>query len=643
MRPEARPSPSLTLLTSLPVASSPAAPAGSDGLRARRVLQLTGVAAAAVGSIALSDLLAWQLANLPIYLASLVALGLSAWAARRGRVDAAVQGLLVTMTAMITLLIWRNGGLRDPALLAYPGLLVFAALLAGRRFFIGLLLFMLVSTGLVTLGNLQGWLVSARPPVGVLTYVDVAAILVATGFSVWVMSADLRQALRRLETEKSRIDYLAHHDALTGLPNRQQLRQRFAQWQQLADRHRGQAAVVCLDLDNFKSVNDALGLALGDALIRAVSERVQGGLGPNDCLSRQGGDEWVLVQGDVGDADEAAAQAIRLLTRLAEPFEVQGLTVQVTGSLGLAMYPADGRDLEDLLKKAGMAMYQAKAAGRNALRFFDAGINATVMEHVQLLAGLRDALAQDQLELHYQPQLALDSQRVIGAEALLRWRHPALGLIPPARFIPVAEQSGLIVELGAWVLQQACRQAQAWRQQGLEGLVISVNVSAIQFRRGDLDRVVANALDASGLPPQHLELEMTESLLLQDSTHFSDLLRRLKALGVRLAIDDFGTGYSNLGYLQRFEVDHLKIDQSFIRRLKDHPADEAIVRAVVQMARSLGLSCTAEGIEDPLALVRLQALGCQQGQGYLWSPALPVGEFLDRVQALGLAAARGTR
>jgi EAL domain-containing protein (putative c-di-GMP-specific phosphodiesterase class I) len=291
------------------------------------------------------------------------------------------------------------------------------------------------------------------------------------------------------------------------------------------------------------------------------------------------------------------------------------------------MYPTDGTDFDELLKKADIAMYRAKDEGRNAFRFFDAAMNDSVVEHVQLVAGMRLALQRREFLLHYQPQFSLDSGRMVGAEALIRWRHPELGLVAPGRFIPAAEQSGLIVDIGAWVIEEACRQARAWLDEGLPPLVMSVNVSPLQFRRGDLEGVIKAALSAARLPPASLELELTESLLIQDRNTYSDLLRRLKRLGVRLAIDDFGTGYSNLGYLKRFEVDRLKIDQSFVRRVVESPQDEAIVRAIIQIAHSLHLGTTAEGIEDEATLASLREMGCAEGQGFVWSPAVPAGQF----------------
>jgi EAL domain-containing protein (putative c-di-GMP-specific phosphodiesterase class I) len=339
----------------------------------------------------------------------------------------------------------------------------------------------------------------------------------------------------------------------------------------------------------------------------------------------------LILLGDVRDRSVVAEIGAKLLEQLAAPFQLDGLEVSTSGSIGIAMYPDDGADFDELLKKADIAMYGAKDAGRNAIRFFADDMNSSVLEDVHLVSGMRTALARGEFMLHYQPQFDLASGRIVGAEALLRWRHPELGVVPPSRFVPIAERSGLIIEIGAWVLAEACRQMQLWRSMGLDDLMISVNVSSLQFQRGVIETDIVNALDASGLPASALELELTESLLIQDSSMISALLRRLRGRGVSLSIDDFGIGYSNLGYLKRFEVSRLKIDQSFIRRLTDDKHDEAIVRAIIQMTTSLGLVTIAEGVESESTLARLIELGCHQGQGLHWAPAMPSGAFLEFV------------
>jgi len=464
----------------------------------------------------------------------------------------------------------------------------------------------------------------------------VSIVLSLTAFLIWLMAGDLQAALAQLTAENERvrqsqvrIEFLATHDSLTGLPNRMLARDRFGHAIALARRHQTMAALVFLDLDNFKSVNDSLGHPRGDELLRTVGDRLTKVLRDSDTVCRQGGDEFLILLGEVRDRSDVAEIGAKLLAQLTAPFMLDGVEVSTSGSMGIAMYPDDGGDFDELLKKADMAMYVAKAAGRNAVRLFAHEMHSNALEDVHLVSALRTALARGELMLNYQPQFDLASDRIVGAEALLRWRHPELGLVPPSRFIPIAEQSGLIIEIGAWVLAEACRQMQRWRSMGLAEMTISVNVSSLQFQRDVIETDVAKALEASGLPASALELELTESLLIHDSSMISTLLRRLRRRGVSLSIDDFGIGYSNLGYLKRFEISRLKIDQSFIRRLTDDRHDEAIVRAVIQLATGLGLVAIAEGVENESTLARLMDLGCHEGQGLHWAPAMPPGEFLE--------------
>jgi diguanylate cyclase (GGDEF)-like protein len=386
-------------------------------------------------------------------------------------------------------------------------------------------------------------------------------------------------------------------------------------------------ALLYLDIDNFKNVNDTLGHGSGDALLKMVSERLRGLLRGADTVARLGGDEFLLVVTGVTDDAAVAEVAAKIVAALGAPFDVLGSEIFAGCSAGVTLFPADGADFDSLLKKADIAMYRAKESGRNAFRFWDGEMNASVVEHVALQSALRSALAHQEFTLAYQPQWDLASGRLVGAEALIRWRHAEMGPISPLRFIPLAERSGLIVPIGDWVLREACAQAQRWREAGWPDMTISVNVSPVQFKRGSVEAGVAQALEASGLPSANLELELTESLLIQDSLALAETLANLRRLGVRFAIDDFGTGYSNLAYLKRFEVERLKIDQTFVRRLIDDPQDQAIVRAIVQMATSLNLATVAEGVEDAATLGLLRELGCGQGQGFHWSPAVPAAEF----------------
>lgn len=439
------------------------------------------------------------------------------------------------------------------------------------------------------------------------------------------------QDITERRAAEEQIQFLAYHDALTRLPNRLLIRDHFELAVATADRTHARVALLFLDLDGFKTINDSLGHDFGDATLKHVAGKLRESLRDTDTLSRQGGDEFLIVLPGVGDTDSISVIADKILGKVAEPFTIHGHALTLSASMGIAIYPGDGNDFDTLLKKADTAMYHAKEAGRNTYRFHTEQMNIDVEEHLRMLNGLRQALARGEFVLHYQPQTRLASGAVIGAEALLRWRHPELGMIPPGRFIPVAEDSGLIVRIGGWVLREACRQAVAWQRAGLPDIVIAVNLSALQFRHGDLEADVIRALTESGLAPAQLELELTESILIQDVENVVGRLQRLKSLGIKLSIDDFGTGYSSLSYLKRFNVDKLKIDQSFVRDMVDNPNDAAIVQAIIQMARSLNLKTIAEGVENEhqLALLRLQH--CDEVQGYYFARPMPAEDFLNYV------------
>ncbi len=426
---------------------------------------------------------------------------------------------------------------------------------------------------------------------------------------------------------EARIEFLAHHDVLTGLPNRILLRDRFEHAMAVAERSRARVAMLFLDLDNFKVVNDTLGHVAGDRLLQEVVTRLSECTRESDTISRQGGDEFILLLNEIPDLETVERIASKILAQLAEPAEINGHVLNTSCSIGIAVYPEDGKGFDSLLQKADTAMYNAKDAGRNIYRFFDDKMNLQAHEHLLLQNRLSQALLRAEFSLHYQPQLEIGSGRVIGVEALLRWHNPELGNVVPARFIPVAEDCGLIVPIGAWVMEEACRQAQALRQAGWSDLTMSVNLSALQFRRANLIETVAGALARSGLPAHLLELELTESILLQDVENTLDTVRQLKTLGVRLSIDDFGTGYSSLSYLKRFAVDRLKIDRSFVRDVNTDPDNAAIVRAIIQLARSLRLGIVAEGVETEAQLAFLRDEGCQDIQGFLFSRPLAAADL----------------
>lgn len=572
----------------------------------------------------------------------LVAIGLLLAALRwneQGHLMRATGWMLATLLVALSALMAVGEGLFDEAVLAFPAVLLFAGIFGSRRVFNGVLGATLASiAGLFALHQAGVW-VSVPLPLTSERWLVTTTILATTGFFVALLASDLRRTLAQLESEKqalmvshARIEVLAHRDTLTQLPNRALAKERLEHLLEQASRDQSMVAVLFLDLDNFKTVNDSLGHTAGDELLCLVAERLQSSLSESDTLARLAGDEFLILLGGVQGEESIATSASKVMELLSEVFTIQGLDVAVTASLGIAVSPRDGGDTDVLLKHADLAMYRAKDSGRNTFQFFDASLNESVVEHLHMASGLRTALAQGELQVYYQPQFDLRSGRIIGAEALLRWKHPNLGFIPPAKFIPVAERTGLIKEVGSWVLRQACQDAQSWRGQGLGELTVAVNVSPLQFHRDNIEREVANVLADCGLPASAIELELTESLLVADAQHLSEVLQRLSALGVQIAIDDFGTGYSNLGYLQRFAVHRLKIDQSFVRKMCISPHDEGIVRAIIEMAHCLGLQVVAEGVEDASVLRQLQLFGCEFGQGYHWSPAVPVAEFTTLVR-----------
>ncbi len=431
-------------------------------------------------------------------------------------------------------------------------------------------------------------------------------------------------AIERAQNE-ARIVQLAHFDALTGLPNLTLLKDRVAHAMGMAQRSGSQVALMFLDLDHFKNVNDTLGHRIGDELLVQLSRRLKSVLRDEDTLSRMGGDEFIFVLPGT-DADGAAHVAEKLLETVASPYQIRQYELSVTPSVGIAIYPADGTDFDRLYQCADVAMYRAKRDGRNCFRFFTSEMQERSSRRMQLENALRQALMHDQFELYYQPQISIEDGSLVGAEALLRWQHPELGAISPAEFIPVAEESGLILGIGEWVLREAARQAKAWLGQGLE-LTIAVNLSAVQFRQANLSQKIMQILNEAQLPPRHIELELTESVAMEVPMAAIAVMDELHERGFRMSIDDFGTGYSSLSYLRKFKINKLKIDQSFVSSIFDDPESRAIVSAIITLADSLGFETIAEGVETEEQLEFLRMRGCREVQGYYFSKPLRVREF----------------
>ncbi len=430
----------------------------------------------------------------------------------------------------------------------------------------------------------------------------------------------------RKRVEQS-IRHMAHHDALTGLPNRALFRDRLTHAMAQADRYHQKLAVMFLDLDRFKAINDTLGHNVGDQLLKIAAERLRSCVRDSDTVARLGGDEFTVVVEDIIEDQDAASVAQKILDTLSQPFNLYGHEVFISVSVGVTLYPNDDENADNLLRNADSAMYRAKEFGRNNFQFYVADMNVKARERLMLESALRRALDRGEFMLYYQPRVDLLSGKVIGAEALLRWRHPDLGLVPPSEFIPILDETGMIIPVGDWALREACRQNRAWQDSGLPPIRVAVNLSVRQFIQKDLADTVIRALAAVGLAAEHLELEITEDLFLEHNETNIVTLSRLKKMGIHISIDDFGTGYSSLSYLKRLPIDTLKIDQSFVRDIGTDPDNKAIASAIIAMAASLRLNVLAEGVETDEQLAFLRAQGCNEIQGFSFSHPLPADEF----------------
>ncbi|THF56570.1 EAL domain-containing protein [Pseudothauera rhizosphaerae] len=433
--------------------------------------------------------------------------------------------------------------------------------------------------------------------------------------------------ISQLKENEAHIRHLAYFDPLTGLPNRRLLEDRLQVALAHAHRNRNRTGLLFIDLDRFKRINDSLGHEVGDHLLVEIARRLCSCLREDDTVARMGGDEFVAVLSDIADPDDAAHTATRIIEALRRPVQIGEHELTVTTSVGISIFPDDGREATTLIKNADTAMYRAKAEGRNAFQLYQPAMNARSLEHLALESALHRALERDELVLHFQPLVEIAGGRTVAAEALLRWRHPELGLVSPADFIPLAEETGLIVPIGEWVLRTACLQHRRWRELGHANLRMLVNISARQFRDDNLADLVARVVHETAMPAGLLTLELTESMLMENSSRGIDVLERLRRLGVRLALDDFGTGYSSLAYLKRFPIDELKIDRLFIRDIERNPEDAAIADAIVKLAHSLGLRVVAEGVESAAQLDILARHGCDLAQGYHFCRPVEAAQF----------------
>jgi len=440
---------------------------------------------------------------------------------------------------------------------------------------------------------------------------------------------------RGLEAANRQLRHLASHDSLTGLPNRLLLDDRVAQAIAQANRQGHEFALLVVDLDRFKLINDSLGHRAGDDLLREVAQRLKGAVRAVDTTARLGGDEFVILVDGPATHAEAMGIGERAIEAMRPALRLLGIDVHISPSIGIAFYPRDGVTVDALLARADAAMYSAKEHGRNNVQCYAEGMSTATQDRVRLESELHEALRNGQFELHYQPKVDTSTGRVNSAEALIRWRHPRRGLIPPKNFIAVAEECGLLDTIGEWVLRQACREAKSWQREGLRPMRVAVNLAPSQFRLTNLVDQIRHALEAAQLDPQYLEVELTESAVMSDAEESIVILESISRMGVLVSVDDFGTGYSSMSYLRRFPIDKLKIDRCFVEEMTRRPEDASIVRAIISLAHSLHLKVIAEGVETPEQLALLTELGCDQYQGFYFSPALLPPQFVDLVRKSG--------
>ncbi|MFY0669528.1 MAG: EAL domain-containing protein [Alteromonas stellipolaris] len=601
-------------------------------IRRRRLMQICGVSA--LGLVA--SLSVARNVTFIIIAAGLTCLIAAFVFAYKHKVLASASTLLVSLSSMLFALAATGAGLFDLAILGYPTLIIFAAILGGVGLFLTLLFFVTLQCVVIVGLSLQGIITPHIPSLSWEHLIFTLVIFIVTGFSVYILVRDIKDLMTSLQGEnikvaqsRTQIQHLAHHDSLTNLPNRLYGETLFNLSLSECEEHGQSLALLFIDLDNFKPINDALGHAAGDQLLKLLTQQLTEILSPKQYLIRFGGDEFLVIAPINPESDALTPLADSLIGQCASVFDIFQNQVRVSASLGTASAPKDGTDFKQLCRKADIAMYKAKQDGRNTYHHYDESLDKASENKFKMLQLLRPALSEQQFELHYQPIVDLKSGNVNTLEALLRWPQLDGSMIPPDLFIPLAESSGLINELGSWVVRQATHFCAQLRQQGHADIRMAVNLSVMQFKDGQLQRTIESALYEAGLPPDALELELTESLLIDETEQIQKQLASLSKLGITIAIDDFGTGYSNLGYLRNFNASKLKIDRSFISPLCFSEHDESLVGAIINMAASLGLKTVAEGIEDEETLQKLLLLGCDIGQGYFWSKPLPENALME--------------
>lgn len=579
--------------------------------------------------------------TLGILLTTIPILGVCYRLTQKGAHRLAAETLVWALAVMAITVLWSSNGHYDSGLLALPCILIFAAILGTDRSFIAILTFFLLNIIAMGVAENMG-MVEFAGGFNMLTRpITCVVILLVSGLAMRLLITDYVRTIEQLHQENAKVKeseaaiaFLANHDSLTELPNRNLACERFEHAVQRSRRNhnRDKVALVFIDLDDFKTINDSLGHETGDRYLVAIAERLRDTTRNTDTVCRLGGDEFLLILEGLSDEHDVSRIAATVQERIAKPVVTGQHKLVCSASIGIAVYPNDGDRYDDLVKKADIAMYRSKEMGRNTYHYYCESMNSDALERMQLLDDLRHALAHDELFLEYQPIVLLETGQVVGVEALCRWQHPTRGRIRPDIFIPLAEKSGLIVEIGAWVLRNACKDVYELQQAYGYPLKVAVNVSTVQLKRDDFKERLREILQDIHIDPAHLELEITESELISDSPEFDASVQEIKNMGVSLAIDDFGTGYSNLGYVQKIKVAKLKIDRSFVHGIEGNADNQAIVRAVHNIADGLIMNTVAEGVENVSELDVLKRLGITHGQGYLWSRPVSIKSIVRLLQ-----------
>lgn len=536
--------------------------------------------------------------------------------------------LLTSMSLMLFSFSLTGAGLFDLAILGYPGLLIFSAILGGVFLFLAMLSVIILQCLTLAYMTLESVITPNIPIFSWSHLTFILVIFIVTGFSVYILVEDIKRLMRSLQTEnhkvqesRSQLQHLAHHDSLTGLPNRSYGQLLFKQSLAKSQSDKVNLGILFIDLDNFKPVNDALGHEAGDTLLVLLSQNLCDLLSETQNIVRFGGDEFLIMSPYI-DRSELESLALTVINECTKGFDVMQTRLVLSASIGIASSPQHGNNFEQLSRKADIAMYQAKKDGRSTYHFYDESLEQASDDKFNLLQQIRPAVQNQGFELYYQPIIDMTNAKVMSVEALLRWPQEDGSFIPPDKFIPLAETCGAITELGKWVIEKACQYCASMRASGFDDLRVSVNLSVMQFKDGQLNKIVEEALIQSGLQAEALEFELTESLLIDETEQIQKQLHLLSMKGCTIAIDDFGTGYSNLGYLREFKASRLKIDRSFVTNICTSHDNEVLVSAIIELAKNLGLEVVAEGIEDAETLAKLQSLSCKIGQGYLWSKPL---------------------